>query len=80
MKATALAFMLMFIFICPLPAQLTLAIYDILGRKVETLTETYQPAGFYRQTWDADSRTSGVYFVKMTSGNYSNTRKIVLLK
>ena len=57
-----------------------LTIYDLLGREVTTLvTEQLQP-GTYEATWDAANYPSGVYYYKLTYGDFSNTKKMVLIK
>ncbi|TFH58905.1 MAG: T9SS type A sorting domain-containing protein, partial [Candidatus Zixiibacteriota bacterium] len=62
-----------------------LVIYNILGDKIKTLVSGYQAAGSYTIRWHADSDggtsvASGVYFYKLTAGNYTNIRKMTLLK
>jgi len=57
-----------------------IAIYDILGRKIETLVDETQPAGSHQVTWNADKVASGVYFYKISTDDYSNVRKMILLK
>jgi len=64
----------------PCPSDVTLYIYDILGRKVQTLVSTNQPAGYHRAIWQADEFSSGVYFYKIQAGGYAETKKMVLLK
>ncbi len=59
---------------------ITLDIYDILGHKVETLVNRQQPAGYRQITWNADRFASGMYFYKITAGDYAETRKMLLLK
>jgi len=55
-------------------------IYDILGREIETiLNQTLQP-GTYEVEWNAANFPSGAYFYKLTSGNFSQSRKMVLMK
>ncbi|HEU4364650.1 MAG TPA: HYR domain-containing protein [Candidatus Krumholzibacteria bacterium] len=65
--------------------QVRIAIYDVRGSLVRRLVDDSQPAGGYQAVWNgADDAgrpaTSGVYFVRMIAGSYSETRKIVLLK
>ncbi len=51
-----------------------------MGREVQTLVnETLQP-GTYETTFDGSNLTSGVYFYQLTSGNYKETKKLLLLK
>jgi len=64
----------------PQPGMVTLDIYNILGRKVETLYNGAQAAGLHSVIWNADGFTSGVYFYKLQAGNYLETKKMLLLK
>jgi len=63
-----------------IPADITIDIYDILGRKVETLISIKQPAGEHQVIWDAMDKSSGMYFYKLQAGNYSEAKKMLLLK
>jgi len=58
----------------------TLKIYDLLGRDIETLVDEYQQAGTYVKTFQGNSLPSGAYFYKLSAGNFSETRKMVLIK
>ena len=60
--------------------QVTIDIYDLLGRKVETLVDEPKPAGLYRAIWDAGELPSGMYFCRIVTDSYSKTRKMMLLK
>ncbi len=64
----------------PNPADVTIEIYNILGRKVETLFQGEQPAGYHQVVWDASDHSSGMYFYRIQAGEYIETRKMVLLK
>ena len=64
----------------PEPSAVTINIYDILGRKVQTLIDKYQSAGHHQVIWQADEFSSGIYFYKLTAGDFENTKKMVLLK
>jgi hypothetical protein len=63
-----------------LGGEVKLIIYDLLGCEVATLVNESLKPGTYEVEWDASAFSSGVYFYKLTSGNYSNTKKLVLLK
>lgn len=64
----------------PEASTVTISIYDILGRKVETLVQAEQPAGYHQAVWDAGDRSSGIYFYGIKAGVYIQTRKMVLIK
>jgi len=58
----------------------TVAIYDMLGRKIETIFNGFQSAGEHTQHWNAADRSTGVYFYRIEAGDLIETRKMLLLK
>lgn len=59
----------------------TIKLYDLMGREIETIADNYYDAGFNSKLYIANSSlTSGVYFIKLTIGNQSQVKKIVLMK
>ena len=64
----------------PEQAQVKLAIYDILGRKVTTIEDGSRPAGYHQVLWKADAVASGIYFYRLQAGDIINTRKMLLVK
>ncbi len=58
----------------------SLKIYDALGREVATLVNEEKPAGNYEVQFDASKLTSGIYFYKITSGKFSQVKKMILMK
>jgi len=58
----------------------TLKIYDLLGKEIATLVNEKQSIGVYEVTFDAGSLTSGVYFYKLTVGDFVETRKMLIIK
>ncbi|MCD6162077.1 MAG: T9SS type A sorting domain-containing protein [candidate division Zixibacteria bacterium] len=58
----------------------TLTIYDMLGRKVETLVNCVMPPGSHQAVWQADNQPSGVYFYKLQTGDDKQTQKMLLLR
>ncbi len=58
----------------------TLKIYDVLGREVETLVNERQNAGKYTINFNADKLTSGIYFYTLKAGSFVSTKKMLLLK
>ena len=55
-------------------------IIDLNGKEVETLLFNHLVAGSHQLNWNAQKEPSGVYFVKLTAGNYKNLQKVILLK
>ena len=58
----------------------TLKIYDILGREIRTLVNEFVPAGNYEVEFDASLLPSGMYIYKIQSGNFTDAKKMLLLK
>jgi hypothetical protein len=61
-------------------SDVTLRVYDILGRHVITLIDSIQDAGEYSESFDGTGLPSGVYFFRITSGEYSTTHKMMLVQ
>ncbi len=58
----------------------TLRIYDMLGKEVASLiNKTLQP-GIYKVSWDAGAQPSGVYFYRLTAGEFNQTKQMILIK
>jgi hypothetical protein len=64
----------------PNEAAVSLSVFDIQGRKVATLTEGMKPAGYHRMIWDAKGMPSGLYFVRLKAGEFTETKKMTLVK
>jgi hypothetical protein len=65
-----------------LPAQMkaSVKIFDLLGREVATLQSGLLNAGTHEIRWNADTYSSGIYFAKLSTGQQTQTRKLLLLK
>lgn len=64
----------------PASEHMTLTVYDILGRRVETLMNTNVSAGYYEIPFDGNRFASGVYFYRISAGSFSQVKKMLLLK
>jgi hypothetical protein len=69
----------------PQAAHLEVGVYNILGQKVATLVNENRDAGFHTIVWNSTTETglfasSGIYFVRMNAGEFTNVKKIVLMK
>ncbi|MCZ7609096.1 MAG: CotH kinase family protein [Ignavibacterium sp.] len=58
----------------------TLKVYDVLGNEVATLIDEYKPAGNHNVIFDASKFSSGVYFYQLKTGEFIQTRKMILNK
>ncbi|MBW7888084.1 MAG: T9SS type A sorting domain-containing protein [Bacteroidetes bacterium] len=58
----------------------TLKIFDILGREVTTLVNNELGAGAHIIEWNSSNVSSGVYFYRLETSNYVNTKKMVVMK
>ncbi len=67
-------------FSLPEASEVTIHIYDILGRSIETLNSGMQSAGTHSIVWNADNQPSGVYFYRIQAGNFSDQKSCLLLK
>jgi hypothetical protein len=57
-----------------------LSIYNLLGEKVGEVLNRELVSGSYEFTYDASSLSSGIYFYTIKAGNYSATKKMMLIK
>lgn len=61
-------------------SNVSLAVYDILGKEVATLIDEHKSAGKYEVEFNASQLSSGVYLYQLTAGNFIVTKKMVLLR
>lgn len=64
----------------PEPARVRLEVYDLLGRRVATLTDEAAEPGWHEQRFDADGLANGAYIARLTAGTYADTQRITLLR
>jgi len=69
----------------PVSSDVTLKVYDLLGREVVTLVDEFKPAGSYEVEFSSHSGedqnlTSGIYFYSLNAGEFVETKKLMLLK
>ena len=57
-----------------------ISIYDITGRLITTLFNEFQIAGYHSITWDASNFSSSIYLLSISSGKFTETQKLVLIK
>jgi parallel beta-helix repeat protein len=64
----------------PQPSNVEVTIFDILGRRVKVLVNEVKHPGRYEVSFNANNLPSGVYFYRITAGDYLNTKKMLLIK
>lgn len=64
----------------PQESYVSISIYNMLGEKVQQLVDDTRSPGTYTIDWDASGFTSGIYLYTMKSGNYSESKKLILLR
>ena len=62
------------------PGYTTLAIYDMLGQKIATLAAENLNSGRHLYQWDASGMASGIYYYRLTAGNFTAVKKALLLR
>ena len=64
----------------PKSGNVSLVVYDLTGSKVQTLEDGFKQAGSYQISFNASNLSSGVYFYKLTAGDFVSTKKMTLIK
>jgi hypothetical protein len=58
----------------------TIRVYDVLGIEIATLVNEEKPVGNYEVVFNANNLSSGIYIYQLKSGNFVETKKMILLK
>jgi len=64
----------------PTPTQVRLSVYDLMGREVSVLVNQRRDAGVHQVRFDGSNFASGVYFYRLQTGEFLQTRKFLLLR
>jgi predicted GH43/DUF377 family glycosyl hydrolase len=64
----------------PVSSDVTLKVYDLLGREVATLVDEFIPAGKYEVEFDGSNLSGGTYFYRLRAGEVTASKKLILLK
>lgn len=64
----------------PRTTMVKLSVYDMLGKEIEVLVNTELKAGKYKALWNASNYSSGIYFYRIQTSEFTDTRKMILVK
>jgi hypothetical protein len=64
----------------PKAEHVSLTVYDVMGRRVETLINANLSPGYYEVPFDGSKLASGIYFFRLSAGSFVDTKKAVLVK
>lgn len=64
----------------PQSSNVSIVLFDVIGREVETIYSGYTQAGYYNLAFDGFKLSSGIYYYKITTDNFTDTKKMILLK
>jgi len=64
----------------PEASEVKLEVYNLMGEKVATLVDGGQQAGYRSLVWDASNMSSGLYFYKLSAGDFTETNRMMLVK
>ncbi len=64
----------------PEPSRVLLSVYDIRGREMARLLDSHMSAGYHRATWDARDVPKGMYFYRLTTDGFTETKRLVVAR
>ncbi len=64
----------------PKSGNVSLKVFDVLGREVINLVNSFQISGTYKVTFNGSSLSSGIYFYSLNSGSFAETKRMILVK
>jgi parallel beta-helix repeat protein len=64
----------------PVDGHVKLEVYNLFGQSVATLVDSKQQAGYRSVVWDASEVSSGLYFYRLTAGDFTQTRRMMVVK
>lgn len=64
----------------PENSHVSIRVFDLMGKEISTLINSYKVAGYHNINFDASTLSSGIYFYKLTAGKYVSLKRFTLLK
>ena len=62
------------------PGFVKITVFDVVGRQVDIIENSYKNSGEHKLTWNAENNTSGIYYIQISTGSEVKAQKVVLLK
>ena len=67
-------------FSLPKASNVIISVYNVLGQEVDVLANDYYQAGIHTVEWNASNKASGIYLYRIQAGEFTETRKMILLR
>jgi len=67
-------------YVLPAASEVTLTVFDVSGRIVDRVVQSFESAGDHTVSWNAAAHPNGIYFYQLRTDNKVLTKKVVLLK
>jgi len=64
----------------PVDSDVSIIVYDLQGRETAILVDNQMKAGYHSIIWNADTYSSGIYFLSMNTNDFRKTQKLMLVK
>ncbi len=64
----------------PVDSKVNVTVFDLTGKKIVTLVDEVKTAGYYTDDFNASNLSSGIYFYRVSAGNYTATKKMMLIR
>jgi hypothetical protein len=64
----------------PVDANVKISLFNSIGEEIKTLVNENKHAGIYEFQFNASGFASGIYYYRIVSGNFTDTKKLVILK
>jgi len=64
----------------PEDSYVRLTVFNVSGQKIQTLVDEDQEAGYHEVSWSGEGLANGIYFYRIEAGEFTQTRKMIMLK
>jgi hypothetical protein len=64
----------------PADSKVIISLYNVLGQEISNIVNEFMEAGYHTAEFNGSNLASGVYFYRITAGNFTDIKKMVLVK